>query len=370
MTVRLVADVSLMSVPRNLGVRESRALSASALAPGARAGRVARVSGGATFRLPGRAGEPGPDRIGLGLAALGRPGYLNLGHGEDLGRRALGRRRCAAHARGARCRLRGRRALLRRRALVRPRRGVPRQWLRDRDPPDVVVGSKWGYVYTAGWEVDADPPEVKHHDAATPCAASSHETRKHLGDRLALYQIHSATLESGVLDRRRRWSPSSPRCAARASRSACRVSGGSQPETIEARGRALGAVRRRPGDLEPARDLGRATRCGRRTSAGWRVIVKEALANGRLTARARRPAARSAAARRRRAAADALALAAVLARPWADVVLSGAATDRHAEQQLAAAEVQVERRAWRGAPGGLSEESSDYWSARSDMAWN
>ena len=23
--------------------------------------------------------------IGLGLAALGRPGYLNLGHGDDLG---------------------------------------------------------------------------------------------------------------------------------------------------------------------------------------------------------------------------------------------------------------------------------------------
>jgi len=35
--------------------------------------------------LPVRAGERGPRRIGLGLAALGRPGYLNLGHGADLG---------------------------------------------------------------------------------------------------------------------------------------------------------------------------------------------------------------------------------------------------------------------------------------------
>ena len=24
-------------------------------------------------------------RLGLGMAALGRPGYVNLGHGEDLG---------------------------------------------------------------------------------------------------------------------------------------------------------------------------------------------------------------------------------------------------------------------------------------------
>ena len=29
--------------------------------------------------LPARAGDRGPRRIGLGLAALGRPGYLNLG---------------------------------------------------------------------------------------------------------------------------------------------------------------------------------------------------------------------------------------------------------------------------------------------------
>jgi aryl-alcohol dehydrogenase-like predicted oxidoreductase len=38
--------------------------------------------------LPSSAGdgEPArPRRIGLGLAALGRPGYLTLGHGADLG---------------------------------------------------------------------------------------------------------------------------------------------------------------------------------------------------------------------------------------------------------------------------------------------
>ena len=35
--------------------------------------------------LPARAGDPGPRRVGLGLAALGRPGYLNVGHGADLG---------------------------------------------------------------------------------------------------------------------------------------------------------------------------------------------------------------------------------------------------------------------------------------------
>ncbi len=41
------------------------------------------------------------------------------------------------------------------------------QWLRSRQPEDVVVSSKWGYVYTAGWRIDADPPEVKRHDVET-----------------------------------------------------------------------------------------------------------------------------------------------------------------------------------------------------------
>ena len=53
------------------------------------------------------------------------PGYLTLGHGEDLGGTARSGGDGAPRARGARRRLRRGRALLRRRALLRPRRGVP-----------------------------------------------------------------------------------------------------------------------------------------------------------------------------------------------------------------------------------------------------
>src|SRR5205085_2266232 len=67
-------------------------------------------------------------------------------------------------------------------------------WLRERGAGDVVVGSKWGYVYAAGWQVDADPPEVKHHDVET-LRRQLGETRAQLGGALALYQIHSATPE-------------------------------------------------------------------------------------------------------------------------------------------------------------------------------
>ena len=144
--------------------------------------------------LPATAGDRGPRRIGLGLAALGRPGYLNVGHGDDLGADrsvdALRRRSFevldAAYGAGVRY-------LDAARSYGRAEEFLG-AWLADRDPGDVVVGSKWGYVYTAGWQVDADPPEVKHHDADT-LRRQLAETRGHLGDRLALYQIHSATPE-------------------------------------------------------------------------------------------------------------------------------------------------------------------------------
>src|SRR4051812_38518982 len=104
-----------------------------------------------------------PTGIGLGLAALGRPGYLNLGHGADLPDDrtvdALERRTHevldAAYERGVRYFDAARSYGLAERFLG--------SWLDSRgiDPGTVGVGSKWGYTYTADWRVDADPPEVK-----------------------------------------------------------------------------------------------------------------------------------------------------------------------------------------------------------------
>src|SRR6476620_10423814 len=184
--------------------------------------------------LPVRAGERGPRRIGVGLAALGRPGYLNLGHGADLGTdRSVDALRArsfevldAAYASGVRY-------LAAARSYGRGEEFLG-GWLRDRDPRDVVVGSKWGYVYTADWEVDADPPEIKHHDVET-FRRQLAETRERLGDWLALYQIHSATPDSGVLE------DDAVLGAMRESGVplGVSVSGPSQPETID-RALALG----------------------------------------------------------------------------------------------------------------------------------
>jgi len=98
------------------------------------------------------------------------------------------------------------------------------------------------------------------------------------------------------------------------------------------------------------------------------VYVKEALANGRLTGRA--PAAElTAAAGELGTTPDALALAAVLARPWADVVLSGASTVETLRSNLAAAELtwsdELDARL-----AGLREDPDEYWERRSALPWN
>jgi len=66
---------------------------------------------------------------------------------------------------------------------------------------------------------------------------------------------------------------------------------------------------------------------------------------------------------------DALALAAALAQPWADVVLSGATTTDQLASNLAALDV-----AWAEADGerlrALAEDPAGYWVTRARLAWN
>jgi aryl-alcohol dehydrogenase-like predicted oxidoreductase len=108
---------------------------------------------------------------------------------------------------------------------------------------------------------------------------------------------------------------------------------------------------------------------------GIGVVVKEALANGRLTDRNREPAfapkleIMKREAQRLRTTVDGLALAAVLAQPWVDVVLSGAATIGHLESNLRAVEVLWDDEA-ASELYELSETEETYWKIRSELGWN
>ena len=139
--------------------------------------------------------------VGLGLAALGRPGYINLGHADDIGtdRSVETMERRAHDVLDAAFDL-GVRYFDAARSYGRAEAFLA-SWLHRRgvNPSEVTVGSKWGYRYTAGWSVDAEHHEIKEHSVEM-LRTQTAETRAQLGDFLDLYQIHSATLESGVLD--------------------------------------------------------------------------------------------------------------------------------------------------------------------------
>jgi aryl-alcohol dehydrogenase-like predicted oxidoreductase len=102
--------------------------------------------------------------------------------------------------------------------------------------------------------------------------------------------------------------------------------------------------------------------------AGIGVIVKEPLANGRLTGRGAIPEL-AAAAERVGTTPDALALAVALSQPWADVVLSGAATPTALRSNLAALTLEPPRELL-DELDGLREEPAHYWRARAELPWN
>jgi aryl-alcohol dehydrogenase-like predicted oxidoreductase len=304
-------------------------------------------------------------RIGLGLAALGRPGYINIGHAADFaGRTEVDAMKVNAHAVLDAAYAGGVRYFDAARSYGKAEEFLG-SWLAGRGLglQDVTVGSKWGYTYTANWRVDAQVHEVKDLSIET-LRRQLAESSELLGSHLCLYQIHSATLESGVLD-----DPAVleelGRLRARGLSIGFTVTGPRQGETIE---RALevggfDAVQATWNLLEQAAGPALAAA----SAAGVGVIVKEALANGRLTARGDVPPVADAA-RSLGTTADALALAAVLAQPWPDVVLSGAATPEMLASNLGAAQVEIGEELLEPL-GTLREDPERYWETRSALPW-
>jgi len=305
-------------------------------------------------------------RLGLGLAALGRPGYINVGHGSDLaGRTEVAALEQHAHTLLDAAHEGGVRYFDAARSYGQAETFLS-SWLERRGlaPGAVTVGSKWGYTYTAGWRVDAVRHEVKDLSLAT-LRRQVAESRDLLGPHLRVYQIHSATLESGVLHDRDVLEELRRLCETGLA-IGLTVTGVQQAATIE---RALevelfDTVQATWNLLE--RSTGPILAEAHESGLG--VIVKEALANGRLTARGDIPPLLEVA-ERRGVPPDALALSAALAQPWADVVLSGAATVEALQSNLKALGLDLGEQLDPELED-LAEKPARYWDERAALPWN
>ncbi|WP_229796357.1 aldo/keto reductase, partial [Saccharothrix coeruleofusca] len=223
-----------------------------------------------------------PD-FALGLAALGRPAYINLGRERalpehrdvDAMRRACHAVLDAAYAAGVR-RVDAARSYGRAEEFLA-------EWLADRGHRDVRVSSKWGYAYVADWRRDADTHEVKEH-SLDRFTRQWRETESLLGAGVELYQVHSLTDDSPL------FGDSELLAALGALRDSgvrlgLSTSGPRQGEAVrrglevEVAGRRLfDAVQSTWNVLEPS--VGPALALAH--EAGAEVLVKEGLANGRL----------------------------------------------------------------------------------------
>jgi aryl-alcohol dehydrogenase-like predicted oxidoreductase len=318
-------------------------------------------------------------RLGLGLAALGRPGYVTLNHASDLGGRydpsimELHAHEVLDAAFDA-----GLRYIDAARSYGQAEDFVA-SWLRKRaiEPGEVSVASKWGYTYTADWSTSATQHEVKDHSLAA-FKRQLAESVERLGRYLSLYQIHSVTAESKTLEDDALIDAIAG-LRTRGIRAGLSVSGAGQDVAIR---RSL-EVRRdgvRVFDSVQATwnllERGAESALEDAHGAGMKVVVKESLANGRLShgnqnqdllfpavARIRELA------ESRGTTIEMLALGAALARPWADVVLTGAATVGQIQSNVAALELacdpELEEKL-----RSVSIDSAEYWRARSSFKWN
>lgn len=318
--------------------------------------------------------------VGLGLAAVGRPAYITLGRARDLpADRSPDAMRARTHALLDAAAAAGVRYVDVARSYGRAEEFLA-AWLAARRlaPAALTIGSKWGYAYTGGWRMDAAVHEQKEHSRAR-FERQLAESERLLGPHLALYQVHSATLDSGCLDdedllvalvaarRAGRYRAvgltlSGPRSAAALERALRRHAGGE---------RVFDVVQATFNPLEPS--IGPAL--ARAHDAGLGVVVKEAVANGRLTPANGRPedaalvARLAAVARRHGVPTDRIAVAFALAQPFVDVVLSGAATTEQLASHVAATGIELGA-ADRRELAALAEPPERYWAARADLAWS
>lgn len=306
-------------------------------------------------------------RLGVGLAALGRPAYINVGSAGELppGRSVEAMREAtwsvldAAYAAGVR--------------WVDTARSYGRAeeflggWLEARAPEGVRVSSKWGYAYVGEWKTDAKVHEVKEHSLGR-FQTQYEETRRLLGGHLAVYQVHSLTEESPLF-KDVPLQEALAQLAGEGVRVGFSTSGPRQADTIrramglEAAGQRLfSTVQSTWNILETsAEDALREAH-----ENGLHVLLKEVLANGRLAVQP--PVEVQDVASKHHAGPDAVALAAALSKPWAGTVLIGAVSPAQLRANLAATEVLLDEGDLEEL-AGLTVPAERYWAERSALSW-
>jgi len=338
-------------------------------------------------------------RVGLGLAALGRPGYINLQRDSHLTSRSVeGMQQQANKVIDAL--FQQSRSLSKEEKKLIPWLDCARsyglsekfvgEFLRSNNvsPTDVYVSSKWGYTYVADWNVElgeGEPHEVKDHSLEN-FLKQVQETSEYIGEYVKLYQVHSATFDSGILTNTKVHEALSKCREEKGWKIGLSVSGPSQDDLIReamqikvsGEQRLFDSVQCTYNILEqrPHDALIEAH------ESGMDIIIKEGLANGRTLSNPTLKELSSTL----NCQPDQLALAAILAQPFQPRVLSGSVTVDQLRSNLGSfysiedpESMSVAERLVSTAEGkevlqklmeSCKMESEEYWIQRSALKWN
>lgn len=311
-------------------------------------------------------------KLGFGTAAIGRPHYINIRSEPVEGEFDITTFREkgvsileAAYQGGIRY------------FDTAPGYGIAedilRQWLEAHPHDDVELATKWGYRYTANFDPNADVHEVKEHSIGT--LDQQWATSRSL-PRLSSLQIHSATFDSGVLGNEDVLNRLADIRAAEGLRIGLSVSGADQVEVLRA---AMDIER----DGRPLFDLIQASYNVFDQSLatlqdelrGRRLVIKEALANGRVFPNEEYPDYTPAYCEllelsdKYDVGVDAIALRFCLDALSPFRVLSGAATVEQVQSNLQAETFKLSSDEVQSLQS-LAVEPETYWVERKQLPWN
>lgn len=310
--------------------------------------------------------------IGLGTAAIGRPQYINIRQEtqkdillEDFkkqGYQALEH----AYKKGIRY------------FDTAPGYGLAEklvaEWLETKNDPSIVIATKWGYTYTANFDPNAIQHEIKEHSLSK--LNQQWENSKSLLPNLKIYQIHSATFETSVLSNEAVLNQLDQLKEAHHLEIGITTSGENQIEVIK---KALDIeINQRP--LFTAFQvtyniLDQSLLEISKLIKNKKVIIKEALANGRLFPNKRYPHYESLyrtlaiLAQKYNVGIDAIALRFCNDTILPYKTLSGGAIPQHIDDNLKATSFTLTNEDIESLKAHQKETKS-YWNERKQLAWN
>jgi aryl-alcohol dehydrogenase-like predicted oxidoreductase len=314
-------------------------------------------------------------KIGLGLAALGRPEYINIrtDNSIDKSKEAFKQNTFSVLDEAYKLGIRY--------FDTAPSYGKGEaflnEWNQESAHRDIVLGTKWGYTYVANWELGySGKHEIKEHSLEK--LLEQWEVSKQMLPKLKYYQVHSATFESGILENNQVLSQLYTIKKATGLKLGITTSGANQKEVIAA------ALEVRVDD-NPLFDCFQVTYNVFEQSTfsilkevikqGKTVIIKEALANGRIfpnekfTNYEQKYSILEGISIKYNVGIDAVALRFVMDSLKPTYVLSGASNSKQLMENLKAVDFELSNEEL-SLIQSLKTSREMYWKERIELSWN